>query len=547
MSKRISRSAFLKGAGLFFWSLASGNWLTSCTTKAKYSVRWLGPTMAMGHQLRDRTISPFEGPASEKKRVIIAGGGIAGLSAGWWLKKNGFDDFFILELEKSVGGNSTSSQNNVSKYPWGAHYVPVPNDESTHVREFFKEVGIIQEFAKDGKAVYNELYLCHDPQERLFKDGSFQEGLVPKKGLQTNDKEQIDRFFKTVENLRAAKGNDGKPVFAIPLDLSSQDPTYTSLDKISMAEWLTQNNFDSKPLLWYVKYCCKDDYGSNPESVSAWAGLHYFSGRRGKAANGEHNTVVTWPEGNGFLVEQLRQKLKDHIQTGTLITGIQNDDGGLKISTQSVPEAKAYSSEYLIFACPRFLSGYLIKNYPKTNPGSPARKDALTYAPWIVANITLDKIPFARGVLPAWDNVSYYGESLGYVNATHQDISTRNKKTVITYYLPLSNLEPQAGRQTLLSRSPEYWQSLILKDLEKMHPDIAMFVTDMELWPWGHGMIRPSVGYIWGEDRKLMQQNLGNIYFAHSDMSGISNFEEAQYQGIKAAGHIMDKLGHKPG
>ena len=50
-----------------------------------------------------------------------------------------------------------------------------------------------------------------------------------------------------------------------------------------------------------------------------------------------------------------------------------------------------------------------------------------------------------------------------------------------------------------------------------------------------------------GQPPKLMQQNLGNIYFAHSDMSGISNFEEAQYQGIKAAGHIMDKLGHKPG
>ena len=546
MSKRISRAAFLKGAGAFALMVASGKSLFDYFMPSKtFTVRWLGPSMGTGHQIRDHQIAPFLNEASGKKRIIIAGGGIAGLSAGWWLKKQGFSDFIVLEMENKVGGNSSDGENKASKYPHGAHYVPVPNEESKFVREFFQETGIITGFAEDGKAIYNELYLCHDPQERLYKDGSFQEGLVPKRGLQPAEREEIDRFFATIKDLRHKKGSDNKPAFAIPMDLSSQDSQFRDLDKISMAQWLSKNNFHSRPLLWYVDYCCKDDYGAKADKVSAWAGLHYFSGRRGVAANGEHNTVVTWPEGNGFLVEQLKNKLSDHIKTDETVTAINNPAGGLLVSTIGGEKQQAYNCDYLIFACPRFLSGYLITDYPQDRPGSPAKKKSLTYAPWLVANITLSRIPSARGVLPAWDNVSYYSDSLGYVNSTHQNITTRTSDTVITYYLPLAQAEPKISRAKLLSHSPEKWSDLITADLEKMHPGITRNILDIELWPWGHGMIRPDVGFIWGADRAKMQENFGNIYFAHSDMSGISNFEEAQYQGIKAAGHILEKIGHK--
>ena len=47
-------------------------------------------------------------------------------------------------------------------------------------------------------------------------------------------------------------------------------------------------------------------------------------------------------------------------------------------------------------------------------------------------------------------------------------------------------------------------------------------------------MIRPTPGYIWGEARAEFQKPLGPIHFAHTDMSGISLFEEAHYQGIRA-------------
>lgn len=139
----------------------------------------------------------------------------------------------------------------------------------------------------------------------------------------------------------------------------------------------------------------------------------------------------------------------------------------------------------------------------------------------------------------AWDNVSYYSDSLGYVVATHQNISTREGASVITYYYPLSKDGAHLERAHLQKAESSDWIKIITSDLERMHPGISADIISIDLWPWGHGMIRPSVGYLWGIDRQKMKLDCGRVSFAHSDMSGISNFEEAQFQGVEAAKKIL--------
>ncbi|MBZ0186898.1 MAG: hypothetical protein K8F91_11685, partial [Candidatus Obscuribacterales bacterium] len=407
---------------------------------------------------------------------------------------------------------------------------------SEYVRLIFEELGIIEGFDKNEKPLYNELFLCHDPQERLLKDGKFQEGLVPNRGLSKKDRADVDRFFKIIRTYREKIGRDGKPAFAIPLDLSSQDPEYVELDNISMADWMAKNDFSTKPINWYVRYCCRDDYGANPDSVSAWAGIHYFAGRRGTAGNAAQNSVVTWPEGNGYIVDKLKTQLADHILTSAMATAIEQKDGQVKTRFFQ-PGDNRYGQalcDYLVFCAPRFVADHVIKNEPESRIGN------LDYAPWLVANISLSSIPSSNGVELSWDNVSYYSESLGYVVSTHQSITTRvDGPTVITYYFPLTSDKPAIERQRLLSTNKEIWAELIVKDLEKMHPGIKENIQNIDLWPWGHGMIQPSPGFLFSESRKQMLLDCGRIIFAHSDMSGISNFEEAQYRGVEAAKKIL--------
>jgi hypothetical protein len=80
---------------------------------------------------------------------------------------------------------------------------------------------------------------------------------------------------------------------------------------------------------------------------------------------------------------------------------------------------------------------------------------------------------------------------------------------------------------------------MVLEDLEKMHPGITDTVMGIDIWLWGHGMIAPIPGYLFHPDRNIESAPQGNLHFAHSDLSGISIFEEAFYQGLRAAREII--------
>ncbi len=546
---KLSRKLFLKSLGSFVLSGTIGGAVSGCLTacnrlgrtnltnstySTNFPVKMLGPSMAVGHRLRDMLGRLNPAFAAEVKadfcKVVIVGGGIAGLSTGWWLQRHGFNDFTLLELESACGGNSRSGKNKVSAYPWGAHYVPLPNLESHYVRLLFAELGLIEGDSSVAAPRYNELHLCHDPQERLFKDGQFQDGLVPRRGLKPDDSLEIRRFFELVHELRDAVGADGRPAFAIPVDLSSQDPKFRELDEITFAQWLEQRNFHSKPLLWYIDYCCRDDYGALSANISAWAGLHYFAGRRGRAANAETNSVVTFPSGNGYLAQALKEKIRAHIIESAPVLRILPGQKLSRVIYEQDGKTKTLQAETVIFAAPRFLAPYIIADYKLEKKPE--------YAPWLVANLTLSGVPGSRGTPLAWDNVSYYGDSLGYVVANHQEITTRRSSIVITYYRPLARMPAAQARRFLQAQGETFWRDEIVKDLEIMHPGIGALITSMELWPWGHGMVSPSQGYMWTGRQKL-ERRFKSVVFAHSDMSGISNFEEAQYQGIMAAETII--------
>jgi hypothetical protein len=55
---------------------------------------------------------------------------------------------------------------------------------------------------------------------------------------------------------------------------------------------------------------------------------------------------------------------------------------------------------------------------------------------------------------------------------------------------------------------------------------------------WGHAMISPRPGFIWGSERQKAVKPYRSIHFAHTDLSGIALFEEAFYHGLTAVGNI---------
>ena len=56
-------------------------------------------------------------------------------------------------------------------------------------------------------------------------------------------------------------------------------------------------------------------------------------------------------------------------------------------------------------------------------------------------------------------------------------------------------------------------------------------------------MIRPTPGLLGSAARHLLQASKDGLFYAHSDVSGISIFEEAQYRGVIAAESAAARVG----
>ncbi len=471
-------------------------------------------------------------------RVVIIGGGIAGLSAAWWLSKKGFNDYILLELEREVGGTAQSGANAISPFPWGAHYVPVPGEDATYVRAFFEEIGAITGYNADGDPVYDELMVCGAPESRLFIHGRWQEGIVPNTALSLADQDEYRRFFEALERFRFAVGRDGRRAFTIPARLSSSDPEFRRYDTMTFAALARSWGITSPSLLWYIDYCFRDDYGAPSDRISAWAGLHYFCARL-NAQNSSEEQILTWPNGNGFLVHELRRRTHGTVETEALATAVIPSDTGVRIEylRTGTGEREAIDAEVVIYAAPRFTAPYVVRT-SRTEPPQ-AYHPTLEYAPWAVANISLASPRHGGSRRFAWDNVFYRGKTIGYVVATHQSLALGTGATVLTMYWPLSESDPKSARTAALSRSADEWSHLFLEELLRFHPEFAPDVERVDLWIWGHGMAIPTPGLFdrWEQDRSPHPR----IVFANADRTGFGLFEEAQYWGVEAAREFLGR------
>jgi monoamine oxidase len=542
MFPMMHRRSFLTSTSL----LAAAS-MMGCATTRKIDGELLGNNFTLGHQLRDGELMKralAAKPEEIKTDVLIVGGGVAGLSAAWQLAKFN-TNFLLCELEADCGGNSRTGQSPVTAYPWGAHYVPLPTMEAVETRELLADLGVITAGALTERPTYDERYLCHTPAERMFERGLWHESLLPKAEGDAKAQAEIQRFKALMDEYKQARGADGLRVFASPVARSSTDPKWLALDNITMAQWLAQNGFESAPLKWLVNYGCRDDYGTDYTQISAWVGLHYFASRTAHAMHADGDTVLTWPEGNGFITNRLAQKFAKHIRKGAAVIDVQTNPQRAQATVYLAQENRTLlvTARHIIWAAPLFIAARVIRGLSDTLRAAQQR---LSYAPWIIANLHVRDLPLSRGdAAIAWDNVLMDSPALGYVVATHQQLKGYRGASVLSYYWPLSDLSPQESRKQLLEAPWQRWADAVLLDLERPHADIRSITRRIDIWRNAHAMLRPEPGVVWGMNDptnksanpiwQRMRPGMLRLHFAHSDMSGLSLFEEANYQGVHTA------------
>ena len=531
----MQRRHFLAGAALP---------VLGCARPAEITGSFVGTRPDRGHLLQAARTWPA--PAvSRKTDVLIAGGGVAALAAARALRLQGVEDFALLELEDDAGGNSRGASVGGFACPLGAHYLPLPGDDAPEVQDFLEELGLRRRLA--GRWQYDERHLCHSPQERLFFNGQWQEGLLPLQGVGAATSAQYRKFAALVGTLRRTSH------WTIPAWKWPVTPEQQALAAITFIAYLDQNELTDRHLRWYLDYCCRDDFGAGIGAVSAWAGIHYFASRHGFSAPGmettEREALLTWPEGNGWLTRRLAAPLKERVHGAQVVLRIANLRHGVEVDTFNVAtqSVQRWQAQRAIVALPVFVAARVVQDAPDF-----LRRAAehTRYAPWLVANIQIDAALFdSPGAAPSWDNVLYGDASsapgLGYVDAMHQSLQRVPAATVLSYYRAMGDL-PDGG--ALLMNTPwSIWRDAILTELSAAHPDLAPKTRHITITRYGHAMAIPTPKNI----SQIASQSLSGLHkplhkserqairherlsFAHSDWAGYSVFEEAFTLGHEA-------------
>ncbi len=498
---------------------------------------WVGAHADRGHRLRTLRSGAWPAPQRQRRvQVLIVGAGVSGLAAARALAQRGVSDVALLDLEGEAGGNARGHTLGGMACPLGAHYLPVPGPNAPQIQALLQELGLARH--EHGRWVYDERHLCHSPQERLYIDGAWHDGLLPPAEPGSTTQAQYRRFGERVAQLQRERP------FVLPSVDQALSPSHRSLDAQTLAHWLLREGLTDERLRWYLDYCCRDDYGAGLDTVSAWAGIHYFASRHGFHAPGEgvaggeseREPVLTWPEGNAWLTRRLAEPLREHLHLGRTVLQVQPGKHDVTVMAwdETTGTTEAWRADQVILAVPLFVAARLLDPLPEVlrQAASVAR-----YAPWLVTNLHLGEPLLPRvGAPPAWDSVVYRGTTLGHVDAMHQSLRPHEGQTVLTVYQAL----PADQRAALLdpARPWTHWARHALTDLLALQPDLPDKLRRVDLMRYGHAMRIPVPGTRADAARQVLAQCAlpGRVQLAHADLAGYSVFEEAYTAGWNAAG-----------
>lgn len=472
--------------------------------------------------------SPSAPARQLRTRVAIAGGGMSGLAAAWWLDRNGIHDWMLFELEEEIGGNATGGQSPLdgSGHPRGAHYVPLLRRDSFEANELFKDIGLIIG-ERQGRPIYAEEHLVTALSSRFFTGSDWHDGDWSPPA-DDRERQEYQAFLNKMEEMKSKRGRDGKPLFAIPIAHSSRDPSLEPLFQQSMASWLVQQGFRSAGLLAYINHCCRDDFGIPASRTPAYMGLHYFAARNGEGDGLASDTVITFPDGLASIVRRLRARLSGDLRPKSLVLRVEGGNPARMLVREANGQVLEVLADHAIVAMPAKAATRL----------SQIRAHVPVSHPWLVTALSLDADLDGSSMPLCWDNLWHSKNGLGYVNNRHTEVRRYpDRYADISHYMLFDDAEDdQINRRWMAAHmeDPAFWQGRVFADLALAHPaiDWPRATSWMECYLRPHGLASPELNRPW---HTLACETAANVHYAHTDRSGYSVMEEAIYWGVEAA------------
>ena len=435
---------------------------------------------------------------------LVVGGGISGLSAACQLRDL---DFVLCELSAQLGGTSSSESYAGEVFSQGAHYdLAYPNYYGGETLNFLEELGVIRyESLVDTWNFVDRQYLIDVQREgqTLTSDGMREDILEPSQ-LRTEFLELVLPYL----------GEMRQPTRIIREGL-------WTLDEISFLDFLERALKMNSSFRQGVDYQMRDDYGADAATVSALAGIHYYTCRPYYTQSVE---LFSPPEGNAYFVDKMAATLPgDRIKTSHLVKSVQKSENGFEVLVVNIENSRIdrYLAKNVIYAGGKHTLKYVF-------PADAHLFQDNIYAPWMVLNIVLkDGLPSEA----FWQNELLGQDStyMGFVDSASQ-FRVSDARVFTAYYCFPPDQRPY------LANIRHNDQEIVRKTVEIVNlyfdREVSALVEKVYIKVLGHAMPVPKPHYLFRD--KNPHRSEPNLVYAGVDNSRLPLLFEALDSGIQA-------------
>jgi spermidine dehydrogenase len=497
--------------------------------------------------------------------VVIAGSGIAGLSTAFYLRERRRSTrILILDANSDFGGNARRDDQPplpVMASTAGSYCVAPYADFQ---REVYGKIGLRWEQYKIVEPFYSYYFDDRTPGVRTGYRGwnidTYGAGLA--KVPYSN--EIVRQLVRCKDEFRRLSQLDGSPTD--PPDES--DRKYDNLSRISFDEYLrTELRCDPLVSDFYTRYTV-DALGGTTKQVNAHSTICFLGG--------EYAAPFAFPGGNAGLARLLLKYLiagafpGDAVTTPARTAALDRQENTIRLRQDAVvvradPDGVVYHkggrfyrarARTIVLATGSHSARHLIEHLAERRRMDAWRR--FNTVPVVVANVTVrTAAPFVDlglGYNQYWWGGKYWADFViaDWAGARR---TTRDRPTVLTFFGG-NEAGPSelAGERVKLLSTPfgDYEQSL-REDLSRIMTgtafDFDRDVSAIYLYRWGHGMIMPTPGHIFGSGtnrddspRRMAAAPMGTISFAGQDTEGTPSVECALASGRRAAQEALKHL-----
>ncbi len=465
---------------------------------------WTGDSFFRGHRLRDGDLPSFPRQAEKTVDFVIVGGGIAGLTAAYYLRN---DNFLLLEQYDQLGGQARGGSYRGIGYSWGPVSVSSIEDATG---KLFDELALQP--------------LKLPPQRNSwYWQGEWLPGVEGADQLSLY--RQFDRLAEEMRPLwRRLPGGE------IPVPL--EDPYLERLDSIFFSSYLT--GYDEQ-FVSLMDSLLKSAYCGGVDQISALAGA--------ALAQELFNPCYAFKGGNSAICRALRSSIwasgPDRCHTGTFVWNVELADGGASVVYGTrMGTMHRVDCRKVIMAIPPIVAARVV---PQLSDIAKAVLLWFKFGSYLVANFCMPKKVF-NGAFDNWVGSPFsfadaiLAESLYEATGSYR----ADMGSVLTVYQPYA--PASSGRSLLLDGNRQELARSLVTELLRLVDQFDSNLEEVVLTRWGHAMVVPCPG-LFARISRLRSTDNDPVILAYSGTEGLPCTEAAIAAGRRAALACLGKAG----